>query len=331
MSCKSEEFKTKVVQKYLKIEDKKGALLQISKYYKVNISTLKLWINKFKTEGKIINLPTHGRKSHFSPNVEKKLQNILNKPIPMTSKIIQHKMGKLGHEISNRTLRRYLTLANAEFKSVQKIPLLTEEHIQKRFLFSAKMKDSNYKNIIFSDECTFQTYSAIKKAWMLKNDQKQAISPTHPQKIHVWGCFSSLGFGSLFIFENNLNSQILIKIYKNHLLKSAQEWFGPNPNTWWLLEDNDPKHTSKMATKYRLENKIQKLDFPPYSPDLNPIENIWGIMKNIISQNQITSTIMLKKKINQIWKEFDPSLALKLSKKFNSQTHMVFLNKGKFK
>ena len=77
MSSKSDEFKTKVVHKYLEIEDKKGALLQISKYYKVNISTLKLWINKFKTEGKIINLPTQGRKSYFSPNVEKKLQNIL--------------------------------------------------------------------------------------------------------------------------------------------------------------------------------------------------------------------------------------------------------------
>jgi len=123
--------------------------------------------------------------------------------------------------------------------------------------------------------------------------------PTYPKKIYVWGCFSSLGFGSLFIFESNLNSQILIDIYEQHLLKSAQNWFGLNSNTWWLLEDNDPKHTSKMATKYREENKIQKLDFPSYSPDLNPIEKVWGIMKNKISQTQITSINELKKKFNK--------------------------------
>ena len=110
------------------------------------------------------------------------------------------------------------------------------------------------------------------------------ISPTHPSKVYVWGCFSSFGFGSLFIFETNLNSQLLIQIYKKHLLKSAQEWFGSNSNTWWLLEDNDPKHTSKIATKFREENNIQKLDFPSYSPDLNIIENFWGIMKDKISK-----------------------------------------------
>jgi transposase len=330
MAGKSEEFKTKIVQEFMEIKNKKGAISLISKQHRISKSTLKNWINTYETEGKISNLPTHGRKSKFSQNVKNKLQLILKDPQPMTSKMIQHKIGSLGQEVSNRTLRRYLSLADAKFKSIQKIPILTEMHIQKRFQFVTEMKDRSCDNIIFSDECTFQTHSIIKKAWMLHNSPKKIMAPTHPKKIHVWGCFSSFGFGSLFIFENNLDSQLLVQIYKKQLLNSSLKWFGPNPNTWWLLEDNDPKHTSKIAAKYREENRIQKLNFPPHSPDLNPIENVWGIMKNKISQNQITSVSELKRKIKQIWNEFDQDLALKLCKKFKSQTNNVFLNKGKF-
>ena len=192
------------------------------------------------------------------------------------------------------------------------------------------MKGANHNNIIFSDECTFQIHSIIKKAWMLQNTPKKIMMPTHPKKVHVWGCFSSFGFGSLFIFEDNLNSQILTQIYKNQLLKSAHKWFGSNLSSWWLLEDNDPKHTSKFAANYREQNGIQKLNFPPHSPDLNPIENVWGIMKENISKNQITSINDLKRKIKQVWNEFDNELVVKLCNNFKSQINIVYLNKGKF-
>ena len=47
---------------------------------------------------------------------------------------------------------------------------------------------------------------------------------------------------------------------------------------WELQFDNDPKHKRKLAQKYLKKHKIVTLEWPPYFPDLNPIENIWGIM-----------------------------------------------------
>lgn len=39
-------------------------------------------------------------------------------------------------------------------------------------------------------------------------------------------------------------------------------------------QDNDPKHKSKRAMKWFEDNEIEVLDWPPQSPDLNPIEHM---------------------------------------------------------
>ncbi|RPA91478.1 hypothetical protein L873DRAFT_303651 [Choiromyces venosus 120613-1] len=37
--------------------------------------------------------------------------------------------------------------------------------------------------------------------------------------------------------------------------------------------------TSEYTTKHRIQLGIKRMDWPPHSPDLNPIENVWGIFK----------------------------------------------------
>ena len=44
--------------------------------------------------------------------------------------------------------------------------------------------------------------------------------------------------------------------------------------------DRDPKHTAKKSLEYMNDAQINYYaDWPPRSPDFNPIENIWGLWR----------------------------------------------------
>lgn len=45
------------------------------------------------------------------------------------------------------------------------------------------------------------------------------------------------------------------------------------------LQDNSRIHTSKKVGEWLVENDILAISFPPYSPDLNPIEHMWWALK----------------------------------------------------
>jgi transposase len=64
-----------------------------------------------------------------------------------------------------------------------------------------------------------------------------------------------------------------------------------------FMQDNAPVHTSRSSIAFLEENKVQTLGLPANSPDLNPIENIWGLMKKKHSEFEI------KTLQHSIWKK----------------------------
>ena len=68
-------------------------------------------------------------------------------------------------------------------------------------------------------------------------------------------------------------------------------------------QDNDPKHTSRIAKRFFLEKNIKTLDWPAMSPDMNPIENLWDLIKVRVASKQPKNIRELKSKIVEVWNE----------------------------
>ena len=79
---------------------------------------------------------------------------------------------------------------------------------------------------------------------------------------------------------------------------------------WFFQQDNASIHRAGDTMKWFEENNIEVLDWPALSPDLNPIENIWGILVRQVYKDgrQFDNINDLKIAIKQEWNNIDVNI-----------------------
>ena len=101
------------------------------------------------------------------------------------------------------------------------------------------------------------------------------------------------------------------------------------------MHGNAPAHASRLTKEFLLsknipENKI--MNWPPSSPDLNCIENLWGIIKRKIYEGnvQYTSKESLCQAIEKVFQEVEPSDNENLTKSMDDRLVKVIEMKGRY-
>ena len=100
-----------------------------------------------------------------------------------------------------------------------------------------------------------------------------------------------------------MDAEFYISILQAHLLPFIRENF---PDHHKLMQDNDPKHTSKAAKQFFDTESINWWKTPPESPDMNPIENLWHELKEFIRREvRPTTKTELVQGIKNFWDTVD--------------------------
>ena len=173
------------------------------------------------------------------------------------------------------------------------------------------MENEQFDNVIFTDECSVQLDSHGRLCFCKEKEvRKIKPKPKHPTKVHIWGGISKRGTTELVIFKGIMKAEHYCTILQDGLLPFISRHFPEGD--YRFQQDNDPKHTSRLAKSYMKDHSINWWKTPAESPDLNPIENVWGSLKYFLRAHHKPRNLdSLVNGIATFWKTLTPAVCSK--------------------
>ncbi len=147
-----------------------------------------------------------------------------------------------------------------------------------------------------------------------------------PQSVMIWAAMSSVGVGPLCFLKSTVNEAIYQEIIEHFMLPSADKLYGDAD--FIFQQDLAPAHTAKGTKSLFNDHGVTVLDWPANSPDLNPIENLWGIVKRKMRDTRPNNADDLKATVKETWASIPPQQCHKLITSMPRRIEAVIKTKG---
>lgn len=216
---------------------------------------------------------------------------------------------------------------------------MTKRHRKLRLQFAKKYKtytQNDWMRVIWSDETKINRLGKDGRQWIWRKPREpltsRIVQPTVKfggGNVMMWGCMRMEGVGECVRVAGRMDANQYVDILQQGLCKSLEVW-GKNVSDVIFQQDNDPKHTSRVAKAWLQNNGFEVLDWPPQSPDLNPIEHAWVEVKRAISDDQSECQNLddLWQKAKNSWQNISGDFCRKVVESMPKRIEAVIKAKG---
>ena len=274
----------------------------------------RLW-RKFQAVHTILDLPRATRPRLLTREMVLAMEDLLRNDDEMTARRLKTKLSEnfpTFPDVSLATIKRNRKESGWVCTRPHYCQLIRDENKRKRKEWCQQQLDNDerFYDVIFTDECTVQLdhhgrlcFRKEKERRILKQRAK------HPAKIHIWGGISMREATRLIMFKGNMNAIKYGKIVEAGLVPFIRTVY---PDGHRLQQDNDPRHRSNYIKRLFKFHDIYWWKTPAESPDLNPVENCWGSLKQYLRTTyKPTNTEELMNGIEEFWNSLTPEVCIK--------------------
>ena len=169
------------------------------------------------------------------------------------------------------------------YKNPKGIPAKANLEAQEKFIkgYELFMNTTPEDEPILFGDCVHPTQTTkLSRGWIKKGKDQYVPSTGSKERVNISG---AINLASLEVVHRNyerINSENFVDFLK-HL-----ERYYPTAPKIHLFVDQGSYHTSQITKDYVTKSRVVLHYLPPYSPNLNPIERLWKIMHEHVSNNK---------------------------------------------
>jgi hypothetical protein len=308
---------------------------EIAKNLNISRPTVYRWMHRREEQGNIDEKRKTGRKKLLNQNQVETMCAEIQRNRDVTADSLKR---MIDVQCSDRTITNYLN--NEQYHSF-KAPLKPAHfplHLEARLEFCRILSDWNaddWKKVIFTDESSFYNHRTCKRKIWRKRDEDcpphyTRSGATQKLRINVWG---AICFDRILVLEkvsNNFDRDQYLELIQKH----EGILFNSIENSTFM-QDNAPIHMKHTVRDFFTRTKYPHIKWPARSPDLNPIENMWGHIKlrldKLIDQNgEATKEEQLWERVQKVASELDSNYFGKICLSMPKRIQIVINKNGHY-
>ncbi|CAG8494005.1 1496_t:CDS:1 [Dentiscutata heterogama] len=315
---------------------------KIGKLMGVGSSTVsKTWKRKEET-GSVKDRKRTGRPRLLLSDDEKEVFDILSskKGLSASELHFNYTVQKNKH-ISKETIRNVLRNNNYTSYIKPKKPLLSKDSKAERYKFAEEHLNwtaNDWKKVVFSDESKFIRFGCNHRQFYWKHpgdpfqdEYVKGMKAFGGGGVMIWGCITSQGVGHLCCIESNIDSEAYRIILAKELFGTLLQ-YDLSVDDIIFQQDQAPAHRSGDTKDWLYYRNLEYFDWPPYSPDLNIIEDLWSIIKQRLEklhEREPAETLdHLWDQVRRIWGMIDINIINNLYESMPERIAAVYKQKG---
>lgn len=270
-----------------------------------NDRSVRHWIARYRAGLGYHDQPRTGRPKKITPKVGKRLVALTRGKRRRSTRCVAGLMRREGVTVSHEAVRyTWRGLGLIPHRQVKR-PRLTKQQKKHRVTFATRYLHHNWRYTLLTDEKTFSGGSVPNRQndviWDYPGTEFVAEIVRHGPSVTVWGALSWFGLVPVQEYEYPLNSGKYMQVIRQARADIMRLFQG---HPFYFQQDGASPHTSRLTMKFlhqRFNHIIPPQDWPPNSPDLNPIENLWGNIQYKLDEFDCPSARQIRTIIEEVW------------------------------
>lgn len=236
-----------------------------------------------------------------------------------------------GIRASSRALSRAFEREGYGRRVALKKPFLKPKHIADRLTWAKAHRHwtwREWKRMIWTDECSFKI-GPHGRIWVTRRVDERLDNACLAPKFRKYSCIMIHGAvsgeykGPITLLDESVKAAVYVDKVLPHVylfLRQVERLerisgyyndqdtpFNVNDAECVLMEDGASPHTARITQQSHAERQIKRMKWPAQSPDLNPIENVWRLLKYRVGRRFPKTKDEMKQVVLEEWDRLTPS------------------------